>query len=239
MIAETHQPGGRVSQSREWSIHKGQCKKGLFSCFIGFTFSMWIGFCSVYWPFMSRQWDCAPLVVLGAQSLTPCCPPFFFVWAYRATGRLGIYHWPENSSVCDQGSWPSAKLNGRLMGNRSKPDRLWGALFSLPPPVIHHISSWYWEILVPHWQEDEGQGSRQRRAAAGLRRGALQQIRFIFIKHNECRACRVRWVLLKASEMSRQTNATRLCPRQELNRTNNESNTMNTKSECAGVQVKH
>lgn len=103
------------------------------------------------------------------------------MWAYRATGRLGIYHWPENSSVCDQGSWPSARLNGRLMGNRSKPDRLWGALFSLPPPVIHHISSWYWEILVPHWQEEEGQGSRQRRAAAGLRQGEPEQIVLYFL----------------------------------------------------------
>lgn len=98
-----------------------------------------------------------PLVVLGAQSLTPPCPPPFFPVkeAYRATGRLRIYHWPENSSVCDQGSWPCATLNGRLMGNRSRPDRLWGALLSFPPPVIHHISSWYWEILVPHWKGEK------------------------------------------------------------------------------------
>lgn len=243
VIAEAHQLGRTVIHSWEWSILKGPCEKRPFSCFIGFTCTKRIGFCSVYWPFMSRQWDCAPLVVLGAKSLTLCCPPFFIffckrgMWAYRATGRLGIYHWPENSSVCDQGSWPSTRLNGRLMGNRSKPDRLWGALFSLPPPVIHHISSWYWEILVPHWQE--GQGSRQRRAAAGLRQGELEQISFIFIKHVKYKACRTRCVLLKASEMSRQTNAKRPCPRRELSRTNNERKTMNMKGVCAGVRVKH
>lgn len=36
----------------------------------------------------------APVVVLGAQSLTPPCPLLFFPVkeAYRATGRLRIYH---------------------------------------------------------------------------------------------------------------------------------------------------
>lgn len=68
--------------------------------------------------------------------------------------------------VCDRGGWPSAGLNGRLMGGGSEPDGLWGALFSLPPPVIHHISSWYWAIAVSHWWEG-GQGSRRRGWGAG------------------------------------------------------------------------
>lgn len=61
----------------------------------------------------------------------------------------------EFKCVCDQGGWPSAGLNGRIMGSGSEADGLWGALFSLPPPVIHHISSWYWEIAVPHWRKRE------------------------------------------------------------------------------------
>ncbi len=85
--------------------------------------------------------------------------------------KVGDSSLTRNSSVCvcDLGGWPSAGLNGRLMGSGSEPDGLWGALFSLPPPVIHHISSWYWEIAVPHWREG-GQGSRLERGwAAGWR----------------------------------------------------------------------
>lgn len=62
--------------------------------------------------------------------------------------------------VCDQGGWPSSGLNGRLMDRGSEPDGLWGALFAPPPPVIHHISSWYWEIAVPHWWEGDKKSRR-------------------------------------------------------------------------------
>lgn len=71
------------------------------------------------------------------------------LWAHPAAGRLGFII-DQKIQVCVWSGWlPSTGLNGRLMGRRSEPDGLWGALFSLPPPVIHHISSWYWEIACP------------------------------------------------------------------------------------------
>jgi len=52
--------------------------------------------------------------------------------------------------VCVRSGWLAhTGLNGRLMDRGSEPDGLWGALFPLSPPVIHHISSCYWEIAVP------------------------------------------------------------------------------------------
>lgn len=41
-----------------------------------------------------------------------------------------------------------------------------------------------------------------------MRQGEAEEISFIFIKHMKYKACGVNCVLLKASEMSRQTNAT-------------------------------
>lgn len=97
------------------------------------------------------------------------------------------------------------------MGNRSKPDRLWGALLSLPPPVIHHISSWYWEILVPHWQQEQTKEGCSWHQTESLSRLVLYLL-------NTLNAQKLRRVSGKASEKSRQTNATKPCSWRWLSR---------------------
>lgn len=82
--------------------------------------------------------------------------------------------------VCDQGGWPSSGLNGRLMDRGSEPDGLWGALFALPPPVIHHISSWYWEIAVPHWWGGAKRAGRMRDSTSWTRTGTQMWLLHVF-----------------------------------------------------------